>query len=66
MKKIERKNITQFVYYGEIVFDGVTDDFYVTCKFNKIMALYVEHAIRLYNLAQENLSTVNTVHVENT
>ena len=40
MKKIERKNITQFVYYGEIVFDGVTDDFYVTCKFNKIMALY--------------------------
>ena len=47
-EKIERENIAPFVDDRKIVFVDVTDDWFETCKFNKIMDLDSIRAIKLF------------------
>ena len=49
--EIEKKNI-RFLDYDKILFGDVTIDWYVTCKFNKIMAL---DSIRMLEIFQRFL-----------
>ena len=57
-----KKNTTQFVHYDKMMFADVTVDWYITCKFNKIIALYI---IRMIDLFQIKILLIYIIYGEN-